>query len=329
MELLDRRRFANDIIIAVACPCKAVDARSAHGGGAGGRIVIRRLERLAERVDNNGVDRLRSRDDVCRDRVGAEDDLELIICVRGVIGCGIRRAAIDRAVLDGLDDVRMAAEKDGRAEERIRVFALGDERSFRIDIARCRFLIDEAEALAREVIDGLEAAALARDDVTRVARLVMNGRRDDGLDARALARRDVRERREPADIGEAVGECAAKRVVVGDDDRARPCSPARAASMEALSAKRFVCAAMARILPTNDAIFSDASFSFPISSTLCCAVRVTSWMLSLTWRMTMASTAPKSVPMLPASAKPMMHPAAVPRTWYPMSFSFTAKTPHI
>ena len=206
--------------------------------------------------------------------------------MRGIIGRGVRRTAVDRAVLDSLDDIRMTAEEYRRAKESFGVFARCDECGFRINVAGGGFFIDEAEPLAREGVYVIQAAALARDDVTRVARLVMNGRRDDGLDARALACRDVRERREPADIGEAVGECAAKRVVVGDDDRARPCSPARAASMEALSAKRFVCAAMARILPTNDAIFSDASFSFPISSTLCCAVRVTSWMLSLTWRMT-------------------------------------------
>ena len=51
---------------------------------------------------------------------------------------------------------------------------------------------------------------------------MMDFRRDDGLEARACTRRNVCERRKPADICETIRESTAERVVIRNDNRARP-----------------------------------------------------------------------------------------------------------
>jgi len=55
-------------------------------------------------------------------------------------------------------------------------------------------------------------------------------------------------------MGRAFGELAD---LVRDDAKPLPCSPARAASMAAFNASRFVCSAMSSIVSTIAPIWSD------------------------------------------------------------------------
>ena len=113
-----------------------------------------------------------------------------------------------------------------------RILSRLDERGLRVDVAGRGLLVDEAELLAREIVERGEAAALFRDDVARVARLMVDLRRHERLELRLLRRGDVGERREPADIREAIFKRLAERLVVRDDDRARLLPRARGNILE-------------------------------------------------------------------------------------------------